>query len=55
MPSSHTVDLLNERLDLGLLGLLRLRHAAGDLRWVALNTGDESVREGVRLGSVVEG
>jgi hypothetical protein len=51
----HTVDLLNERLDLALLGLLVLRHAAGDLLGVALDTGDEGVGEGVRLGAVVEG
>ena len=53
--SSRTVDLLNERLDLALLGLLVLRHAAGDLLGVALDTGDEGVGEGVRLGAVVEG
>jgi hypothetical protein len=50
----HTVDLLDKRLDLGPLGLLALRHAAGDLRRVALNAGDEGVGEGVRLGAVVE-
>jgi len=49
------VDLLDERLDLALLGLLVLRHAAGDLLGVALDTGDEGVGEGVRLGAVVEG
>ena len=52
---SRTVDLLDERLDLALLGLLVLRHAAGDLLGVALDTGDEGVGEGVRLGAVVEG
>lgn len=52
---SRTVDLLNKRLDLALLGLLVLRHAAGDLLGVALDTGDEGVGEGVRLGAVVEG
>tara|TARA_R110002003_G_scaffold104_23_gene8362 strand:- start:8751 stop:8933 length:183 start_codon:yes stop_codon:yes gene_type:complete len=50
----RTVDLLDKRLDLALLGLLGLRHAAGDLGWVALDAGDEGVGEGVRLGAVVE-
>lgn len=49
LPASHppTVDLLDKRLDLALLGLLRLGHAAGDLGWVRLDTGNESVGEGV--------
>ena len=51
----HTVDLLNKRLDLALLGLLVLRHAASDPLGVGLDTGNESVGEGVRLGAVVEG
>lgn len=51
----RTVDLLDEWLDFALLGLLRFRHATGDLGWVALDAGDEGVREGVRLGAVVEG
>jgi hypothetical protein len=51
----RTVDLLDKRLDLALLGLLVLRHAAGDLGWVALDAGDEGVGEGMRLGAVVEG
>lgn len=55
MSAPHTVDLLNERLDLALLGLLVLRHAAGDLGWVALDAGDEGVGKWVRLGAVVEG
>jgi hypothetical protein len=50
-----TVDLLNKRLDLALLGLLGLRHAAGDLGWVGLDSGDERVGEGMCLGAVVEG
>jgi hypothetical protein len=50
----RTVDLLDERLDLALLVLLVFRHAAGDLGGVALDAGDEGVREGVRLGAVVE-
>lgn len=32
-----------------------LAHAAGDLLGVALNTGDESVRESVCLAAVVDG
>jgi hypothetical protein len=52
---SRTVDLLHERLDLALLGLLVLRHAAGDLGRVTLDAGDEGVGEGMRLGAVVEG
>lgn len=51
----RTVDLLDEGLDLALLVLLLLRHAAGDLGGVALDAGDEGVREGMRLGAVVEG
>lgn len=51
----RTVHLLDEGLDLALLVLLLLRHAAGDLGGVALDAGDESVGEGVRLGAVVEG
>lgn len=43
------VDDLDERLDLGALGLAGLGHAAGDLRRVALNTGDQCVRVWVRL------
>jgi hypothetical protein len=50
----RTVDLLNERLDLALAGLLGLRHAAGDLGGVGLDTGNEGVGEGVRLSAVVE-
>lgn len=50
----RTVDLLDEGLDLALLGLLVFRHAAGDLGGVALDAGDESVGEGVRLGAVVK-
>lgn len=49
------VDALDERLDLGTLGLSCLRHALGDLLRVTLDTGDEGVREGVRLAAVVDG
>ena len=52
--SSRTVDLLDKRLDLALLGLLVLRHAASNLLGVALDTGNEGVREGVRLSAVIE-
>lgn len=43
------VDDLDERLDLGALGLAGLGHAAGDLGWVTLNTSDQGVRIWVRL------
>ena len=43
------VNDLDERLDLGALGLAGLGHAAGDLAWVALNAGDQCVRVRVRL------
>lgn len=49
------VDNLDERLDLAALGLAILRHAAGDLRWVTLNTGDEGVRVWVGLVASVLG
>lgn len=48
------VDDLDERLDLGALGDPVLRHAAGDLRRVALDTGDEGVTEGVRLAAIID-
>jgi len=47
------VDDLDERLDLGALVLALLGHAAGHLLWVALDTGDEGVREWVGLGALV--
>ena len=50
----RTVDLLHERLDLGPPLLLGLAHAAGDLEGIALDSGDESMGEGVRLGAVVK-
>jgi len=43
------VDDLDEWLDLGALGLAGLAHAAGDLGWVTLNTGDQGVRVWVGL------
>lgn len=48
------VDDLDERLDLGSLGDTGLSHAAGDGLRVALNAGDESVRERVGLGALVD-
>ena len=48
------VDDLDEWLDLAALGLTSLRHPAGDLRRVALNTSHQSVGEWVCLGSSVE-
>ena len=47
------VDDLDERLHLAALRLAGLGHAAGDLLWVALDSGDESVREGVGLAAIV--
>ena len=49
------VDDLDEGLDLAALGLAGLGHAAGDLKGVALDAGDDGVRERVRLGAVVDG
>lgn len=49
------VDNLDEGLDLAALGLSGLAHAAGDLLWVSLDSGDESVREGVLLAAIVLG
>jgi hypothetical protein len=49
------VDDLDEGLDLAALGLAGLAHAAGDLLWVSLDSGNESVREGVRLAAIVLG
>lgn len=48
------VDDLDERLDLGALGNTVLAHAAGDLLRVTLDAGNESVREGVGLGALVD-
>lgn len=43
------VDDLDERLDFGALGLSGLGHAAGDLRWIALDTSDDCVRVWMRF------
>jgi hypothetical protein len=43
------VDNLDEWLDLASGVLALLRHTASDLRWVALDTGDQGVRVWVRL------
>jgi hypothetical protein len=47
------VDDLDEGLDLAALALSGLAHAAGDLLRVALDSGDESVGEGVGLAAIV--
>lgn len=47
------VDDLDEGLDAAALLDGLLTHAAGDLEGVALDTGDDGVREGVRLGASV--
>lgn len=48
------VDKLDEGLDLVALLLAGLGHAAGDLRRVALDSGDEGVAEGVSLVAGVD-
>ena len=47
------VDNLDERLDAAALLDGLLPHAAGDLQWVALNTSDDGVGEGLGLGTGV--
>ena len=47
------VDDLDEWLHLAALRLAGLGHAAGDLLWVALDSGDQSVREWVGLAAIV--
>lgn len=47
------VDDLDERLDLAALALSGLAHAAGDLLWVALDSGNESMGKGVGLAAIV--
>lgn len=47
------VDDLDEGLDTAALLDSLLTHAAGDLEGVALDTGDDGVREGVSLGARV--
>jgi len=49
------VDDLDEWLNLASLGLAGFRHTAGDLRWVALDTGDQGVWVWVRLASSILG
>lgn len=49
------VDDLDERLDFRALRLAGFGHAAGDLRGVAFDTGDEGVREGVSFRAGVKG
>jgi len=46
------VDGLDERLDLRPLGGGLLGHTLGDLGWVSLNSGNESVSEGVGLSAL---
>ena len=47
------VNSLDERLDLGALGHSLLGHALGDLGGVTLNTGNQSMAEGVELGALL--
>ena len=49
------VDDLDERLDRRALGLLGLRHAAGDFRGISFNTGDDGVGERMSLGTRIQG
>lgn len=49
------VDDLDEGLDAAAAVDELLTHAAGDLQGVALDTGDDGVGEGVRLGARVVG
>lgn len=49
------VDDLDEGLDLGALLLAGLRHAAGDLGRVTLDTGNDGVAVGVSLVTRVDG
>ena len=49
------VNNLDEWLDLASLGLAGLRHTAGDLRWVTLDTSDDCVRVWVGLVSSILG
>lgn len=47
------VDDLDEGLDLGSLGDLLGVHVGGDLERVSLDTGNQSMGEGVSLGSLI--
>lgn len=49
------VNNLNERLDLSSLGNLLGAVSFGDLQRVSLNTSNEGVTEGVRLGTIIVG
>ena len=49
------VDDLDEGLDLGPLALAGLAHAARHRLWVALDAGDNGVREWVGLGALILG
>lgn len=58
VPRGHqvvVVDGLDEGLDLGLLILALLGHAAGDLGGVSLDASDESVAVGVCLVAAIDG
>lgn len=47
------VDNLDEWLNLGSLGNLLGTLSLGNLQWVSFNTGNQSVTEWVRLGTVI--
>lgn len=49
------VDDLDEGLDLGSLGNLLGVHVGGNLQRVSLDSGNQSVGEGVSLGSLIVG
>lgn len=49
------VDNLNEGLNLGSLGNLLSVVSLGDLKRVSLNTSNQGVSEGVRLGAIIVG
>lgn len=56
--SGHQVVVVNnldERLDLGSLSNLLGAVSLGDLQRVSLNTGNQGVTEGVRLGAIIVG
>lgn len=48
------VDNFDERLDFRALGNALLRHAVGDLLGVAVDTGHQSVAEGVGLRTLIK-
>lgn len=49
------VDNLDERLNLGSLSNSLSTVSLGDLEGVSLNTGNQGVAEGVRLGAIIVG